>query len=164
MPNDPCLAQFNVARALAPLDGPKLAGFRSQLATIHALADASPGFIWRLRDDMSDATSIRVDDDPRLLVNLSLWRTLDDLRTFTYRSDHARVMASRRDWFEKADAPYLVLWWTTDRDRVPLDEGFRRLELLQGDGPTVQAFTFQTPFDPTGRRITSQVRPNRSRA
>src|SRR5207244_11303476 len=105
------LAQLNVARAVAPLDSPTLAEFVAALDRINALAEASPGFVWRLIGDGGDATSVRVGDDPNLIVNLSVWQSAEALFEYTYRSGHVEVIRRRREWFEAAAAPYLVLWW-----------------------------------------------------
>ena len=102
------LAQINVARALAPLDDPRLAGFVARLDEINALADRSPGFVWRLQSDSGNATDIQVSDDPLTIVNMSVWRDLDSLFAYVYRSDHLQVMAQRRQWFEK---PAGALTW-----------------------------------------------------
>ena len=103
------IAQFNIARARAAMDDPLVAGFMARLDEINAVADASPGFVWRLQDDSGNATALSAYDDARIIVNLSVWRSLADLRAFVYRSAHAPVMARRRDWFEPFGGPYMVL-------------------------------------------------------
>ena len=45
------LAQLNIGRFRAPLDDPIMEGFRTQLDPINALADQSPGFVWRLQTE-----------------------------------------------------------------------------------------------------------------
>jgi len=86
------LAQINIARALAPLDDPLLTEFMTQLDAINALADASPGFVWRLQADGGNATSIRAYDDERVIVNMSVWALLEALTAFVYASAHRPVM------------------------------------------------------------------------
>ncbi len=105
------LAQINIARMRAPLDDPSMAGFVAQLDTINALADRSPGFIWRLQTAAGDATSLRPYDDPLILVNMSLWATVDEFVAFAYASQHRDVMTQRRRWFERFDGPFVALWW-----------------------------------------------------
>ena len=104
------LAQVNVATLRAPLDGPELAGFVAQLEPINALADHSPGFVWRLQTEDGDATSIRPYDDERIMVNLSVWASLEALRGFVYATRHLDVMRRRREWFHRMADPYLGLW------------------------------------------------------
>ena len=105
------LAQVNVATLRFPLDGPELAGFVAQLEPINALADGTPGFVWRLQTEDGDATSIRPFGDERIMVNLSLWESLEALRGFVYASRHLDVMRHRREWFDKMADPILALWW-----------------------------------------------------
>jgi len=142
------IAQLNVARALAPLDSPQLAPFMARLGEINALAERSPGFRWRLQGESGDATEVRVWADPLVIVNLTVWETIDDLHAFTYRSDHKTVFARRFDWFERLDRPSTVLWWQPAGQIPTLDEALRRLELLDADGPGPEAFTFKQRFPP----------------
>jgi len=140
------LAQLNIARALAPLDNRLLADFMSALDDVNALAESSPGFVWRLKAEHGNATSIRVNDDPRLIVNMSVWESVEALFDFAYRSDHTRIMARRREWFEKPSGAYMVLWWVPSGYRPDLDEVLLRLQRLDREGPTAQAFTFKVRF------------------
>jgi hypothetical protein len=140
------LAQVNVATLRAPLDGPELAGFVAQLEPINALADASPGFVWRLQTDDGDATAIRPFHDDRILVNLSVWESLEALRTFVYASRHLEVMRHRRAWFHRMADPYLALWWVPAGTVPTVAEARRRLGLLERHGPGPDAFTFRAPF------------------
>ena len=135
------LAQLNIARLGAPLDSPTLAGFVAALEPINALADGSPGFVWRLQTDEGDATSIRAFDDDMLIVNMSVWESLEALRAFVYGPDHRAVMAGRRQWFEKMAEAYLVLWWVPAGYVPSVDEAKERLERLRRDGPSPAAFT-----------------------
>ena len=105
------LAQCNIGRLLAPLDSPQLAGFVGALEPINELADRAPGFVWRLQTEDGDATAIRAFDDDMLIMNMSVWESLDALGEFVYRSPHRDVMRGRRQWFEKLADAYMVLWW-----------------------------------------------------
>lgn len=146
------IAQLNIGRARAAMDDPPMAGFMAKLDEINALAEASPGFVWRLQDDSGNATAISVFDDPRIILNLAVWRSIEDLRAFVYRSAHSQVMARRRAWFEPFDGPYLVLWWIPGTTTPSLAEAKHRLATLTADGPTAAAFTFKQAFPaPTSR-------------
>jgi hypothetical protein len=140
------LAQLNVARALAPLEDPLLADFMAALDGVNALAESSPGFVWRLKAEDGNATSIRVNEDPRLIVNMSIWESVEALFDFAYRSDHTRIMARRREWFEKPSGAYMALWWVPSGHRPSLEEALLRLQRLDREGPTTQAFTFKSRF------------------
>jgi len=140
------IAQLNVSRAVAPLDSPALADFVARLDEINALAERSPGFRWCLQGEEGNATDIRVGDDPRLIVNLTVWATIDDLFAFTYRTDHKTVFARRFEWFERSMGQSIVLWWQPAGTIPDLDDAFRRLALLGERGPTEEAFTFRQRF------------------
>jgi hypothetical protein len=143
------LAQLNVARALEPLDSARLAGFMDALEPVNALADAADGFVWRLQGEQGDATSIRAGDDPLLIVNLSLWESLEALWRFVYGAGHVEVMRRRREWFERLQT-HLVLWWRPAGQPPSLDEALERLALRTRRGVTPDGFDFKHPFAPDG--------------
>jgi len=143
------IAQLNVGVLQAPLDSPELADFVANLGQVNAIADAAPGFVWRLRDgDGNDATSLRP-RGPDLLVNMSVWVSLESLRAFVYRSgQHLDMLRRRREFFRPLDEAHQVLWWIP-REHIPdLDEAFSKLDLLRRDGSGPDAFTFREPHPP----------------
>ncbi len=139
------LAQLNVGLAKGPMDGPVMAGFRAALESINALADEAPGFVWRLHTDDGDATAIRPYEDERMMVNMSVWESIEALRAFVYASGHTSVMRNRKLWFEKLET-YLVLWWVPASHEPTIGEAKERLEHLNRHGPTPYAFTFRAGF------------------
>lgn len=113
---------------------------------MNALADGSPGFVWRLQTDEGDATSIRAYDDELMIVNMSVWESVDALWGFVYSGDHLAVMRRRREWFERFDTQILVLWWVPAGHVPTVDEAKERLEHLRAEGPSERAFTFKQRF------------------
>lgn len=140
------VAQINIGRIKAPLDHPKLAGFIAQLDSINALAEGSPGFVWRLQSAQGNATDIEYNDDPLVLVNMSVWESVEALREFTYQSRHAAVFRDRAEWFEKAELPHYCLWWVPEGRRPAVAEGRDRLERYRKYGATPEAFWFSQLF------------------
>ena len=140
------LAQINIGRLVAPLDDPQIAGFVSQLDPINALADSAPGFVWRLKSESGNATDIAYSDDPFVIVNMSVWKSIEDLLAFAYRSDHAKVFRDRAKWFEKADKPNYCLWWIPAGHVPTVAEGRERLEHYQRHGATPYSFWFSQRF------------------
>jgi hypothetical protein len=138
------LAQVNVARLRAPLDSPQLADFVGALDRINAVADGSPGFVWRLQDEAGNATALHPMGE-EFIFNMSVWQDAQSLQAFVYRSDHVGVMRRRREWFEKMDV-FMVLWWVPRGHRPMAEEGIERLNLLRSRGPSAEAFTFGNPF------------------
>lgn len=141
------LAQINVGVLLEPLDTPPMAGFVSRLAQVNAVADISPGFVWRLQTEQGDATAVRAFDDDRVIVNMSVWESLEALRAFVYtQSEHRDALRRRRAWFEPAREAHAALWWV-DAGQIPsVAEGEERLTHLREHGPTAHAFTFRSAF------------------
>jgi hypothetical protein len=140
------LAQINIARMLAPIDDPIMADFVAQLPPINALAEQSPGFVWRLQSDNGDATSINVYDDDMIIINLTVWENVDFLREYVYKSAHHGILRERKRWFEKFDGPYYALWWLPAGDLPDPQEGKERLEYLQVHGESSYAFSFKKAF------------------
>ena len=148
------LAQLNVARLKAPLDEPSMAGFVDALEPLNALADGWPGFVWRLQTDAGDATSIRAFDDPLLLVNMSVWESVEALGDYVYRSGHLDVMRRRREWASYMKEAHLCLWWIAAGEIPTVNEAKERLEHLHEHGSTPHAFTFKKRFEPAADAIT----------
>ena len=142
MPGKYRLAQCNVGRAKGPMDGPVMAGFAARLDDINALAERSPGFVWRLQTAAGNATSIHVFEDESILMNMSVWESPDALRAYVYRSDHVNVMRQRKAWFEKFEGVYLVLWWIPVGHIPTPQEARERLAHLQEHGESAHAFSF----------------------
>lgn len=142
------LAQLNIGVIRAPMDSPVMAEFANNLDQINALAEASPGFVWRLQTEAGNATAIRPFEDENLLVNMSVWRDVESLKAYVYDSAHVGFMRRRREWFELMKEAYLVLWWVPRGHRPDVAEAIARLELLKAKGPGPEAFTFAQPFPP----------------
>jgi Domain of unknown function (DUF3291) len=140
------LAQINVGRLVAPLDDPQIAEFVAGLEPINALADRAPGFVWRLQSAAGNATDIAYNDDPFVIVNMSVWESIAALRDFVYRSDHVRFFRDRAKWFAKLDKPIYCLWWVPVGHRPTVREGRERLEHYQMYGATQFSFWFSEQF------------------
>jgi len=143
------LAQLNIAKLAAPLDSPPLADFVAALDRINALAEASPGFVWRLKDDAGNATAFRPFGDD-VIVNMSVWTGRQALFDYVYASDHTPFLKRRKEWFAMpaGDDPHLVMWWVPVGTYPDLIEAEARLTLLKRFGPNQNAFTFKRFFEP----------------
>ena len=140
------LAEINIARMLDEIDSPIMHEFAANLERINALADQAPGFVWRLIGDGDDATSLRVFEDRYLIVNMSVWESIDQLREFAYYSAHTEYFRRRREWFEKLEFPGVAFWWIPAGHIPTVEEAKAKLETIAQHGPTPQAFTFKQPF------------------
>jgi hypothetical protein len=144
------LAQLNIGIIKGRMDSPVMAEFAANLERINALAESAPGFVWRLQTEEGDATAIRPFEDENMLVNMSVWRDIESLNAYVYRSGHVEIMRRRREWFARMDQAFLVLWWVPKGHRPTVCEAIERLELLRSRGPTAAAFTFRQPFPSPG--------------
>lgn len=147
------LAQANVAYALYRHDAPEMADYMARLDEMNRLADASEGFVWRYLTDSRDPSQREL-DDPSVLFNMSVWRSIEALHAYTYRTAHADVYAKRRRWFadEKAvvGGHALAMWWLPEGQLPTVPDALRRLALVCEKGPGPEAFTFKARFDPAG--------------
>lgn len=139
------LAQLNVARMREPLESPGMADFVANLERINALAEGSPGFVWRLQTDDGDATALRP-FGADMLVNMSTWSDVESLSHYVYKTAHVEILRRRKEWFERMELPSYVLWWVPAGHRPDADEARARLEMLRTQGPTPFAFSFREVF------------------
>jgi len=150
------LAQINIGRLAAPEGDPRVADFFAALDRINALAEATPGFVWRLQTEAGNATELTPTADPLLIVNMSVWQDAESLFDFVYRSAHTPVMARRREFFQRFEGSYQALWWVPAGHRPTIEEGLAKLWHLDRYGPTRQAFTFKARFPMPGRAGAAQ--------
>ena len=143
------VAQVNIGKVKAPVDHPIMADFMNGLEEINALADRSPGFVWRLQTTEGNATYFRpYPEDDRILLNMSVWRSIEELKHYVYRTAHAEFLRRRHEWFEVFAGTYTALWWVPAGHIPGIDEARKRLAHLDANGPTEFAFTFQNTFPP----------------
>jgi hypothetical protein len=150
------LAQVNIGRLVAPLDSPQLADFVAWLEPVNAVADGAPGFVWRLQTEDGNSTALRAFEgdaegaDGGILINMSVWESVEDLAAFVYGDAHREVLRRRREWFERLKDAYLALWWVP-RGHIPtVTEAEDRVRHLRAHGPTPHAFTLKAHFPPSG--------------
>ena len=147
------LAQVNIARLLAPLDSPQLADFVAALDPVNAAADAAPGFVWRLQTEDGDATSVRAFEwdeagSAGVIINLTVWESVEALAAFAFSDPHVGVMRRRRAWFERMRESYLALWWIPAGTVPSTDDAEEAIRQLRAHGPTPAAFTLREHFPP----------------
>ncbi len=152
------LASFNVARAKHSAGSPEMADFEGNLARVNALGDAADGFVWRL-DSGAEGVALTSDlfDDPQLLLNLVVFKSLDTLFDFTFKTIHKKVMNRSVNIFDAHQKPYHVMWWVEAGHVPDMAEAKARLDQLQADGPSADAFTWASPFDAAGEALQSFV-------
>ena len=145
------LAQVNIARMNADIEDPIMSEFVQRLDEINALADISKGFVWRFKTDEGNATYLRPFEDTRILINISVWETVDDLRNYVYASRQLELLKSKANWFSKSGGANLALWWI-ESGRIPsVQEAIKKLDIIKVNGPSLEAFTFSQPYPKPNR-------------
>lgn len=138
------LAHINIGKLKAPIDDPMIADFANNLDKINAIAEAAPGFIWRLKDEGNNATSFNPYNNELIIVNISVWDSLEALKEYAYHTDHMAFFKRRHEWFTPLEKPHMCLWWTKPDEMPDENEGKKRLDHLWSNGPTQFAFDFRT--------------------
>lgn len=138
----------------ADLDDPVMSGFVQRLDEINRLADDSKGFVWRFQSAEGDATYLRPFEDKRILFNMSVWETLEDLRNYVYTSRHVELLKSKASWFTKLSEAHLALWWIQKGHIPSVDEALEKLR-LKAKGPSLDAFTFARPYPEPNKALRS---------
>jgi Domain of unknown function (DUF3291) len=136
------LAELNIGRLLHPLADPRMADFADNLERV--IADRSEGFVWRLKGDSGNATGIRPFDDPRIIINISLWESVEALERYVWQTVHKRFYGRRHEWFDRFEGPYFVMWWVPNGHRPTVAEALARLEHLKAHGPSEFAFGWES--------------------
>ena len=148
-PPDTHLAQLNVGRAVDALDGPRLAGFMSALDRVNAIAERSPGFVWRLQSDAGNATDIKLTEDPLFIINLSVWETPADLEHFVWQTVHKRFYDQKAKWFEPQAEAHFVMWWVPAGHLPTAQEALVKLDDYRAKGNSADAFGWEAIADST---------------
>jgi hypothetical protein len=152
------VAQINIARMKGQsINDPAMQNFVNQLDEINALAEQSEGFIWRLKSDEGNATDFNPYNDARIIVNFTIWESVDHLRQYVYQSAHTHVMKDRKKWFDKFEKPYYVLWYIEKGNIPSIEEAMKRLEHLQNNGGSSYAFDFGEIFQRDGNHPTTGI-------
>ena len=151
------LAQLNIAKMREPLTSPPMSDFVANLDRINAIAEASPGFVWRLKDESGSAVALRPFGDD-VIVNMSVWEDVAALSQYAFKSGHVEIMRRRREWFQAMSEAHAVLWWVVKGHIPTVTEAKERLEHLREHGATPHAFTFKKSFAPPDAGSATEVR------
>ena len=143
------LAQLNIAQMQTPIDDPAMKDFVDNLEGVNKIAESSPGYVWRLQTDEGDATAIRIFGSDMLLVNMSVWESVEQLKSFVYESFHLELLKRKKEWFSKFDKAYQVMWWIRAGTEPSIEEAERRLVYLQENSESPYAFSFRQSFPPS---------------
>jgi len=143
------IAQINIARMKGVnINDPVMKEFSNNLDRVNELAESSKGFVWRLKDESNNATSINPFDDVQIIINISAWESIEALEEFTYKSFHTEFVRRRKEWFNIFGKAYYAIWWVPRGKNPTIQEAIDRLEYLQKNGPSPHVFDFKNRFLP----------------
>lgn len=140
------LAQLNIAKAKYCLEATEIKEFVDNLEPVNNTAETSSGFIWRLKDDSGDATNIQAFSDPKIIVNMSVWESVDALKTFMFKTHHRDFLRRKKEWFHNIPRDSYVLWWVPEGHIPTVEEAVEKLEYLRNNGETPYAFSFKSNY------------------
>jgi len=152
------IAQVNIGKILGLMDGTIMRDFAVNLEPINQLAEQSKGFVWRLKDEEDNATNIKVFEDDMIIINMSVWETIDDLFKFTYQTQHADFLKRRREWFERLKDMYMVLWYIPAGNIPAPQDAIEKLKYVNEHGDTPHAFSFRNRFSVEDFKQTQSVK------
>jgi len=142
------LAQVNISKARFPLDDSRMKGFTDIQAKVNSDGENSSGFVWILKDETGTAINFKMFDDPSILVNLTVWESIEALKAFIYKGDHLDAFKRRKEWFVPMKESHLALWWIPKGHIPTIAEAQSKLEQLWEYGPSEEVFTFRKLFLP----------------
>lgn len=145
-PSDYHIAEANVARMKTEFDDPIMYSFIRRLNDVNAIADRSPGFIWRQSAEANDY--LMPYRDKRIIFNMSVWQSIEHLRSFVYGPVHTEMLRLRHEWFERPSTAHIALWWIPAGHRPIVSEAMARLAKIQEHGPTSYSFSFKQHYPP----------------
>ncbi len=141
------IAEINVARMKGVhINDPIMKEFVDNLDHVNGIAEKSEGFIWRLKDENNDATSFNPYNDEQIIINVSVWETIEALETFVYKTFHTDFLKRRKEWFNSYGKVATALWWIPQGEFPTVEEAVAKLDYLQKNGATPVVFNFRNKF------------------
>ena len=139
------LAELNIGKFKFRTNDPRMAEFMDNLDRVNAIAERSPGFVWRLKGDNNNATEFRIGDD--MAVNLSVWADAKSLEDYVFKTVHVQFYKKRHEWFDLMEKPHMVFWWVPEGHQPTLDEAWARLQHFEANGASDFAFGWADVMD-----------------
>lgn len=137
------IAQLNIGKVRFDLESPQMSGFVDNLEPINAIAESSPGFVWRLKDESGDATNIEIENNPDIIVNMSVWENIEALKNFMFKTHHIDFLKRKKEWFVSIKEESYVLWWIPEGHIPSIQEAMEKLGHLRQYGESPEAFSFK---------------------
>ena len=134
------LAQFNIGHMTYDLADPRMADFNRGIDMLNRIAERSEGFVWKYETGVGGVVQEDVDNNPHILVNMTVWDSFESFRHFVWNTLHKHFVNRKSEWFTPLDTAHFVMWWIPEGHRPTLDEARTKLDLLRQDASTDAAF------------------------
>jgi len=141
------LAEINIAKMKGvDINDPIMKEFVDNLDLVNTLAEKSEGFVWRLKDESSNATNLNPYNDEQIIVNVSVWENIETLEGYMYKTFHSEFLKRRKEWFLKFGKAHTAMWWIPAGQIPTLEEAVEKLDHLQQNGPSQLVFDLRNKF------------------
>jgi hypothetical protein len=141
------IAEINIARMKGvDINDPIMKEFVENLDAVNQIAESSEGFVWRLKDDTNNATSLNPYDDEQVIINVSVWQSIETLENFMYKTFHSEFIKRRKEWFVAYGTAHTAMWWVPAGHTPTLQEAVDKLDYLQKNGASADSFDFRNKF------------------
>ena len=147
MANEYHIAEINVARMKGVnIDDPIMNEFVENLESVNNLAESSEGFVWRLKDENNDATSFNPYKDEQIIINVSVWESIESLENFVFKTFHSDFLRRRKEWFKSYGKIHTAMWWVPKGNYPTVQEAVDKLDYLQKNGSSEIVFDYKNKF------------------
>ncbi|WP_264566405.1 DUF3291 domain-containing protein [Flavobacterium sp. N3904] len=141
------LAEINIARMKGVnIHDPIMKEFVDNLDKVNEIAEKSDGFVWRLKDEENNATNLNPYNDEQIIVNYSIWESIETLEHYMYKTFHSEFLKRRKEWFQTFGQVSTAMWWIKKREIPDLAEAMEKLDYLQKNGASEIVFNFKQKY------------------
>ncbi len=141
------IAEINIAKMKGVnINDPIMKEFADNLDEVNRIAEKSEGFVWRLKDDNNNATNFNPYNDVQIIINVSVWTSIETLEQFMYRTFHSEFLRRRKEWFITYGTAHTAMWWVPQGHIPSLQEAVEKLDYLQQHGPSPLSFDLKNKF------------------
>ncbi len=141
------IAEINIAKMKGvDINDPIMKEFVENLDAVNQIAEKSEGFVWRLKDENNNATILNPYNDETIIINVSVWKSIETLENFMYRTFHSDFLKRRKEWFLTYGSAHTAMWWIPEGHIPTMQEAVDKLSFLQTNGPSPNSFDFRHKF------------------
>ncbi|TRX34043.1 DUF3291 domain-containing protein [Flavobacterium sp. ZT3R18] len=141
------LAEINIARMKGvAINDPIMKEFVDNLDKVNEIAEQSEGFVWRLKDEDNNATNLNPYNDEQIIVNISVWDSIESLEHYMYKTFHSEFLKRRKEWFQSFGQVSTAMWWVKKGEIPDINQAMEKLDYLQKNGVSEIVFNFKQKY------------------